>query len=200
MFTSRDKDLQYAWHSIHDFFDGYHLSFAVEEMERIIKAAARYKAWNLEYPYRPVHFMEHLQQLVTGAYCITKTHLTCKDGLVTATTPTGEPDLLIKNDFIPSGRYSNIWNCMPRYLTAAQYMRPWKAIKKFTEYATETEWLTACKDLAEYALSNTSIDEEYPCHKLLPIRLHLLRLIEACHLLEVRSNAAKPQPKSPKKK
>jgi len=191
MFISRDKDLQYAWHSIHDFFDAYHLSFAVEETERIIKAAARHRSWNLDYPYRPIHFMEHVQELVTAACCIAKSYLTGKEGTVTLTSPTGEPDLLIKSDFVSSGRYSNVWNNMPRHLTAPQYFQPWKAIKKFTTYATEAEWKATCKDLAEYALSNISIDEEYPCYKLLPIRLHLLRLIEACHLLEVRSNTAK---------
>ena len=39
-----DKDLQYAYAIIHEFFDNYGLSGAVEDIERILKTAISKKA------------------------------------------------------------------------------------------------------------------------------------------------------------
>lgn len=195
--TFQDKDMQYAYRSIHDFFDSYHLWSAVTEVQRTIKAAAYYKACKLHNPYRPIYFMEKLELLVNAAFSITKSYLISDRTMLTTTTATGDPDLLRSKDFVSTGRYATIWNNMPRHLTAAQYQQPWKALKKFTAYRSAEEWKQTCKDMAEYALTNNAIDEEYPCYQILGIRLHLLRLIEACHLLEIRSK--RPQLKTQQK-
>lgn len=194
-----DKDIQYAYRSIHDFFDGYHLGSAIKETEKIIKAAASYKAWLTNEPYRPIYFMEQFYGLIQAAYMVTKNY-SARTACVLKEPVNGHPNLLLTQNYVSIYQSCTPWNNIPRHLTAAQYHDPYIAIEKFTKYATEIEWKEACKDLSEYALTNDSIDEEYPCYKLLPIRLHILRLIEACHLLEVRSTAAKPKPKSPKKK
>lgn len=191
-----DKDVLYAYRSIHDFFDNYHFSAAVKETNRIIKAAASEKAWLTRRPYRPVYFMEIMQPLLVAAFMLEKNF--SRRACCILVSDDGTPNLAQAQHFVGRHRYSNAWNCMPRHLNAAQYHDPYLAIRKFTAYETEAAWKQACKDLAEYALSNSSIADEYPLSEMLAIRLHLLRLLEACHLLQVRSN--NPKPASPKKK
>lgn len=58
----------------------------------------------------------------------------------------------------------------------------------------EPEWKKVLKELTEFALSNTSIDEISPSYNILSVRLRLLQMIEACHLLHVRSNIEKAPP------
>lgn len=181
-----DKDVQYAYGSVHDFFDSYHLHVALKETENVIKAATRHKAWSGDYPYRPIYFMDKMQELIHAAYCIHERQGIRDACIVPGTTPTGEPELL-EQDFVCGNPFSNTWNNMPRHLSATQYLNPYKAINKFTAYMTEIAWRKACKDLGEYALSNSTIELVYPCCTILSIRLHLLRLLEACHLLELRS-------------
>ncbi|MEI9954904.1 MAG: hypothetical protein WDM90_00990 [Ferruginibacter sp.] len=85
----------------------------------------------------------------------------------------------------------------PRSLTIKQYFDPYKAIKKFVSYLTETEWKKALKLLIEYALTRDTISDEYQSHQLIIIRLRMLQLIEAYHLIYTRTIL---QAKSPKNK
>jgi len=190
--TSEDKDVQYAYQSIHDFFDNYHFSAAIKETNRIFKAAAAEKAWICRWPFRPVYFMETLQQLLPAAFVLQK-HGSRRDACI-ITSETGIPDLAQIQHYVGSHRYKQPWNNLPRHLNAAQYHDPYLAIRKFTARQTEAAWKQVCKDLAEYALSNSSMADQYPAAEILSFRLHLLRLIEACHLLQVRSNLPQPQP------
>jgi hypothetical protein len=190
----QNKDTQYACQSIHDFFDCYHLEAAIKEAEKMIKQAARHKAWRTKNPYRPVFFTGKLQELVTAAFTITEHHAQREACIIEPVNEEGLPDLEQKQHFVSRYRSCTTWSNIPRHLTAAQYHDPYIAIKKFTSYATAIEWKQIGHDLAEYALTNYPIDEEYPAHRLLTIRLHILRLIEACHLLAVRSRPPQPQP------
>jgi hypothetical protein len=63
----------------------------------------------------------------------------------------------------------------------------------------EHEWKKAFRVFTEYALSNSAIDDACPPYNILSIHKHLLRLIEACHLLEVRSNIKKTESREKKK-
>ena len=53
------------------------------------------------------------------------------------------------------------------------------------------EWKMFIKDCSEYALLKGTIADVLPAYDILLIRLRLLQLIEACHLLDVRTNANK---------
>jgi hypothetical protein len=190
--SSENKDIQYAYRSIHEFFDNYDFYSAVKETNRIIKAAASEKAWLTRRPYQPVYFMEVMQPLIAAAFVLEK-HAGRRASCIIL-SETGIPDLAQTQNYVGRHRYSNAWNCMPRHLNAAQFHDPYLAIRKFTARQTEGEWKQVCKDLGEYALSNSSVIDEYLLPEILAIRLHLLRLIEACHLLQVRSNDPRPAP------
>lgn len=193
-----DKNIRYAYDSIHVFFDNYHLESAIKETDGIIKAASQYKPWKESYPYRVIYFIKLLKRLCKSAWVIHYGFSTTRAGCILETTT--EKEMLKQEQFIIRGSFSTMWNNFPRHLTASQYCDPYKAIKKFAEYMAERQWKKTLKIFTEYALSDTSIAEEYPDYNLLTIRLRLLQLIEACHLLEVRSNLKKAEAKSNQKK
>lgn len=190
-YAREDKDTQYAYRCLQDFFDCYQLSQALTETEKITRAAVKPKAWRTKRPYRPVLFMEQFSQLVHAAFCI-MTNYSEREASIIKAPADGEPDLRQTQNYFSLYRNCSAWSNMPRHLTAAQYHDPYIVLRKFTSYAAEPEWKQVCKDFAEYALTNGRMDEEYPGYKLLPIRLHMLRLLEACHLILVRSARAKP--------
>jgi len=100
-----------------------------------------------------------------------------------------QPDMAITQNYVGRQIQQTSWNYFPRSLTATQYHNPYKAIKKFCLYKTQQEWSQVLKELTEYALGNDTINDNYPPYNILTIRLRLLQLIEACHLLEVRTKA-----------
>jgi hypothetical protein len=195
-----DKDVRYAYGSIHEFFDNYSLKEALKETEGIIKAATSDKAWKKDYPYHLIYFMEKLEELSRAALTIHYNYSSRDECIIKATSESGQPDLSKQQQFVIRNRFSNVWNSIPRHLSAAQYYNPYKAIKKFATCMAEHEWKKTFREFTEYALSNSAIDDAYPPYNILNILKHMLQLIEACHLLEVRSNIKKAEPKAKKKR
>lgn len=194
-----DKDIRYAYERIHKFFDNYHLETALQETEGIIKVATTEKAWKKDYPYSLIYFMKMLEDLCEAALVIHYNYSTRDECIVEITTGTGEPDMSRQQQFIIRNRFSNVWNCFPRHLSPGQYHNPYKAIKKFAGCMSAAEWKKALQELTEYALSDSPIDDAYPPYNILTVRQRLLQLIEACHLLEVRSNIKKAAPQAKQK-
>ncbi len=181
-----DKKCGYAYNSIHDFFDQYNLDAALKELESVIKAATKKKAWKKDYPYRLIYFMNQLEELCEQALVIHYNASVRKECIVEKISSHDQPDLQQLQQFVGNYNSSGVWNCIPRHLNASQYFNPYKAIKKFADHLPATAWKNALKNLTEYALSNSCIDDEHKVQEVLSVRLHLLRLIEACHLLDVR--------------
>lgn len=184
-YLSEDKAIQFAYSSIHDFFDCYGLEDAVRTWESIILAAGSKRPWSREVPHHLLLFIEKLEELCKAA-------VTISNGGIHATAMVNKPGkVLLPNihrqpDFVNSQRHSNAWNCFPRSLTEKQYMDPHRAIKKFAGFMPETSCKKILKNVQEYALSGSTIDGVYNSGYMFKIRLRLLQLIEACHLIEVR--------------
>ncbi len=195
----QDKELQYAYHSIHDFFDFFDLSNALLNTEMMLKAAISENVWKKSSPARLLILNEKLDELCAAAFIIQTSYETREEAILKEST---EPDVNTQQNYV--GRFTSCtpWNSFPRSLTAKQYNNPYRAIKKFTAYMPEKEWNKTLKDLTEYALGNNSINELYMPYSLLTLRLRLLQLIEACHLINVRTSSKKiePLPKQKKKK
>jgi len=181
-----DKDTQYAYQCIRSFFDHFVIDDAVSLLESIIKAAASKKIWKKEAPAQLLLYMQLLEELITAAFEITGSCAIRKNAIIANDSGEAAP---APKDYVSRYRGCNPWNCFPRSLTIKQYCNPYKAIKKFTRYASLLQWKTYIKDCTEYALLDTNIDDVLLSYDILAFRLHLLQLIEACHLLDVRTNA-----------
>jgi hypothetical protein len=130
--------------------------------------------------------MELLQELIAAAMEIHYSHSIREDAILKKDHQTG---MLLQEHFVSNNSQCNAWNCFPRSLTIQQYYNPYKAIKKFANYMAVQEWKIFIKDCTEYALLKGTIADVQPAYDILLIRLRLLQLIEACHLLNIRTNA-----------
>ncbi|MDB5278232.1 MAG: hypothetical protein JWR61_3187 [Ferruginibacter sp.] len=182
-----NKEIRYAYDSIHEFFDSYGLGSAIQRMESVLKASLGDKAWKKADPYSLLYFMQKLEALCGAAFMI---HFNCstRAGAIVKEPQNGDAGMLQKQHLIGGQSPRTEWHYFPRSLTAGQYCNPCKAIKKFVVCMTEPEWKNAISTITEFALRNDSINnEDYPCN-VLTLRRRLLQLIEGCYLLDIRTN------------
>jgi hypothetical protein len=74
--------------------------------------------------------------------------------------------------------------------------------KKICSYMPEPQWQKTLQALSIYALCNDSVLDTFPPYNILTLRLRLLQLIEACHLIHVRikNQEKKQEPEKNKSK
>lgn len=80
----------------------------------------------------------------------------------------------------------NEWDFFPRMLSLKEYINPYLVFERFFKYLTLGEWKRELEDLVEYALARTSLWEAGIDLDVLSIYLHLTKLVEAAHLIDVR--------------
>ena len=178
-----ESNIQYAYRSIHTFFNHFMIGDAVSWLESILRAATTPAIWKKEDPAQLLLYMELLEELIVAGSEIHYNHSIREEAILKKDDQTG---ILLQEHFVSNNRQWNTWNCFPRSLTIQQYYNPYKAIKKLAKYMAVQEWKIFIKDCTEYALLKGTIADVQPAYDILLIRLRLLQLIEACHLLYIR--------------
>jgi N-glycosylase/DNA lyase len=186
--SSEDKEKAFAYHTIHDFFDIYIMEDALHFLQTILKAAGTGKVWGKGYPFSAIFYMQHLEKLCTAAFYIDENYARRETAVIEKDKRTRHPGIELLQAATGTRRGENLWTCFPRSLTAQQFYDPYQAIKRFCRYQNEAGWKHIFTEIKEYALSIHRISDLHPPLNLLNIQRHLMRLIEACHLLEVRTN------------
>ena len=195
-----DSTVQFAYNSIHNFFDVCNLDHALKYTEGILEAAISDKIWKKESPSSLLFYMENFRSLYGAAFTIHYNYSKRSEAVIVKPED-GVPDITVTQNFMDERFYlSSVWSKFPRNLTAAQYHDPYRAIKKFCTYMAEPEWNNYLKDVTEFALSKDTLDEVYNPQNILTVRLRMMQLVEACHLINIRTNRKKAKPKSKKKK
>ncbi|MDE3185665.1 MAG: hypothetical protein KGM16_19815 [Bacteroidota bacterium] len=94
-----------------------------------------------------------------------------------------ENDLLNNKYFISHRVLHDDWTDFPRFLSRKEYCNPYLAFRKFFKYQSLDTWLTIWKNIVDGALcpeeARFSINE-------LSVYIHLIKLVEAAHLIDVR--------------
>jgi len=181
-----DKATFYAYLTIHDFFDCFVFDAVIRDTNTIIRLCAGNKIWKKEQPGDVVFHMEKLAELCSAAFVIHDGFSQREEVIINA--PPGEPPDIYKTKWYFDGAFStSLWDNIPRNLSAGQYYNPYKAIKKFCNYMPEAQWKKTLETLVMYALYSDSVLDISPHYNLFTMRLRLLQLIEACHLINVRT-------------
>lgn len=195
-----DSATQISYNSIHNFFDVCNIEHAIKYTEGILQAAIADKIWKKESPSSLLFYMENFRSLYVAAFAIHYNYSKRTEAVIVKPED-GVPDITVTQNFMNERFYlSSVWSKFPRHLTAAQYHDPYKAIKKFCTYMAEPEWNNYLKDITEFALSKDTLDEVYQAYNILTVRIRIMQLIEACHLIDIRTNRKKAKPKNTKKK
>ena len=175
-----DNDVHYAYQGIHHFFDVYSLPCALQYMESALRAATSVGIWKKEEPFNLLYYMEQTDTLCSAVFSIFYNHAE-RPGAITG-NPADEPGTGNTGNFHDN---SSVWN-NPRSLTVRQYQDPYKAIKKFCNYMAPPGWKKFFKEVLESALTKAPGDL-YISYDLLKARLRVLQMLEACHLIHMRT-------------
>jgi hypothetical protein len=182
-----DRDTRKAFGVIREFFNSYGFSDALKQLDSILNAACSDKVWKKEVPANLLYFMDGLAALCEAAFVLYGQPEACGHAVI-AVPETGEPDLLQLQHFISKHSCQSVWSYFPRHLSSAQYHHPYKALEKFFRHMPQADWRVCLKRIGEAALGNEAIGVVYPEYHLLRLRKRLMVLIEAGHLLLVRSS------------
>jgi hypothetical protein len=182
------KDAGSAYLAIHDFFDCYHLHSAAKELDNIIDAACSPHSWSVKAPAEKLFFIQQLGKLCKAALFITRLQ-DKKHGAILGKNPKEIVAISHQNTTVNYSVPVLVWQSFPHHLTAGQYYNPYKALKKFDGYFSRKQWHKNLKYLFVYAFSNETIDggAAYRAAEILAIRKGLFLLLEACHLIEIRT-------------
>ena len=186
-----NKDLQFAFSTLYDYFDNYSLKEGLRLIESIFKAATNDKEWKQGPPSDLLYFSEQLQNVTNVVYDLESLLVHDEDYILDELTPTKNPESLKSAKFVGRGHFSDVWNCFPRHLTLNQLGNPTIVLKKFVSFIPKADCGPMIRDIVFFALSKDSMDDEYPGHRMLKIRKYLLQAIEACHLIHVRNQSTK---------
>jgi hypothetical protein len=180
-----EPPVRMAYSSIFGFFDTYPLAEALELTAALVDTACHTKHWKHECG-NLLFFMRHLQELCMAALAI---HYEGGERLdaVLPMPESGMPDTSQHTDYVNPRYMGNPWDCFPRHLSSKQYHNPYKVFKKAGADMQELEWRRALRLLLEYALSKDSIEGAYTLYELLRMRRRLLQVVEASHLVLVRT-------------
>ena len=182
----QNTELQFAFSSLHDFFDSYSLNDAIKLLKQVVKASTAKKEWNKGSPSDLMYFTEQIHGLCGTVYLISATISDSENYVLPILTPSKDLRCLKNGRFISGNHFATVWNCFPRHLKLEEFCNPFLVLKKFMVHGSKEEWQKTIRELTFFALSRDSSDDEYTASEILKNQKILLELLEACHLLHVR--------------
>jgi hypothetical protein len=184
-YFNEEPAVRKAYSSIFGFFDVFGLSDGLWEVEALVATACNTQHWKKECG-NLLFFMRHLEELCMAALAIHYEQGQRKDAILDM-PESGQPDTSKLAHYVTPRSQGNTWDCLPRHLSSKQYHDPYKVFKKFAGTMQEMEWKKALRMLVEYALSEDSIEGAYPLYTILRMQKRLLQVVEASHLILVRT-------------
>jgi hypothetical protein len=164
---------------IADFFCSAGLSAYRKCIKDVLKAACGKHIWRKYNPGDLLYEFKMIESIVNAAYLINKENKTSP--LIIKKESSFNPNL-----FCGWHVDSTQWDYFPRVLSFKEYANPYLTFKRFFKYLTLPKWKQELQDLLEYALVETSLAEAGMEKDMLSLYLHLTKLIEAAHLIDVR--------------
>lgn len=149
-------------------------------IKQAIKAACSDRIWKKqESPSSLLWYFDLLESAVNAAYLINKEK---KKSPISV----GREDLFNPNFYSGERSDASDWKSFPRTLSLKEYIDPYIVFKRFFRYHSLSEWQMELDDLKTYALGTDSFYAASIDFDALRIYLHLTKLIEAAHLIDVR--------------
>jgi len=148
-------------------------------IKQAIKAACSDRVWTKRDPSSLLWFFDLLESAINAAYLINKDKK--KSPFSISREDLFNPDLY-------SSKQSNApdWESFPRTLSVKEFIDPYLVFKRFFRYHSLSEWKMELDDIRCYALGKDSFYDSSIDFDALRIYLHLTKLIEAAHLIDVR--------------
>jgi hypothetical protein len=164
---------------IAEFFCSAGLTVYRKCIKDSLKAASGNHIWRKYNPGDLLYEFKMLESVINAAYLINKENK--KSPIKIEKEGSFNPNL-----FCGWHVDSTQWDYFPRVLSFKEYVNPYLTFKRFFKYLSLPKWKQELQDLLEYALVETSLAEAGIEKDMLSLYLHLTKLIEAAHLIDVR--------------
>lgn len=178
--------------TIDSFFDTFDLAAAGKLLHNAIKTADAKKTWK-KIPAEALCFIERLTELTEAVFELMHQHDYKEEVQIPKENTTTIFTLTQFETYCGWHTQRTAWDFFPRHLSKKEFLNPYKALEKFTNYKTLPQWKYILKEICTYALSPESINELNNGESLLCTARQLHKMLEATHLIEVRQLT--PQPK-----
>jgi hypothetical protein len=144
-----------------------------------LRAASGKHIWRKINPGDLLYDFKMIESVINAAYVINKEKK--KSPIIITKENSFNPNLFCgwQADFI-------LWRHFSRILSFKEYANPYLIFKRFFKYLSLAEWKRELNDLLEYALVETSMYEAGIYKDVLSLYFHLIKLVEAAHLIDVR--------------
>jgi len=180
------EDITNPYRVISHYFSWSALPAQRTSIRQIIAASIKERHWNKGHPRILIHAGERIEKLIEAAYLIQR-----EDDKI-ANNPSIINSSEVRKDVVNPELYCGWavmffpWDYFPRHLTKAEYINPYKALRKFFKYRSLPEWKGLMKELMDCALSPQSVYELGAYFNVIKVSTMLQKLVEAAHLIEVR--------------
>ena len=182
------------YQTIHSFFDCYGLVHARSMLRQIIKTADSGKILKGDMPCDILYFTEKITKLTEAVFTIINTIDHRPEIILNKDINSNSWLLTVYDDYCGWHIGDTPWDFFPRHLSKKEFLDPYRALEKFTRYRNLHQWKEVIKDLQYHALSDIPIDEFNDDKGILRTYIHLNKLIEATHLIEVRIQPDQSKP------
>lgn len=164
---------------IAEFFSAAGLDANRKIIRNLLFAANSTKVYNKDLPGDLLYHMGLFESLINAAYLINQQKR--KSPLEISNYDVFNPNL-----FRGWGRDTTDWEFIPHSLSLKEYTNPYVVFKRFFKFKELAKWKSDLRDILNYALTKESLFEAAVYIDCLSIYLHLMKLIEAAHLIDVR--------------
>jgi hypothetical protein len=190
------KRLTGSYKSIHSFFTFFTLPQARKYLSSAIKAAESETVWDKSTPTDLLAFFEDFDKLVDAVFAVIKEGKKIKEVVLINTEDSINP--AHTHFYCGSFDHHQPWDYFPRNLSCKEYCNPYKALQKFTAWASKKEWKENLRDILSYALGKGSLSEMGINMELVQMTELLLKMLEASHIINARLHFQKSDPKQEK--
>lgn len=167
------------------FFFEYHLPETKRMLGRLLSAIYLHGENKSIYTKGLLYYYERLIMLIEVCWLINDMNNKEKDANIMIDY-THQGKLMEFSLFLRKTHEFLAWDYFPRDVTVKEYLRPYKALRKFFNYQSLTKWKEDLNTLLHNALSPHPSPISTEEMNLYRIPLLLRRLLDACYLIMVR--------------
>lgn len=182
------------YQTIDSFFDSFDLTSSVKLLHKTIKTANTKKKWK-GIPADALYFTTRLTDLVTAVFGLLEECHFKEKVIITGEKNAQLWSLTLYENYCGWHTGKTPWDFFPRHLTRKEFLNPYLVLEKFTKLHTLSQWKYILHDMLTHALTIESISEFSEAEDMLSTWLHLSKLLEATHLIEVRQSTPQPKPR-----
>jgi hypothetical protein len=167
------------YQTIAEFFSTDSIASYREYIIAMLKTASSNHSWEKSYPGDLLYYLKLIESIINSAFLLNKANKQSPLDI-------GRNDIFNPNLYCGWHTSHTEWDYFPRVLSFTEFSDPYLAFKHFFKFLTLADWKSELLVISEYALVNTSLFAAGIEKDMFPIYIHLTKLVEAAHLIDVR--------------